>query len=503
MKLRDEYDWIVLSDHPGALLSGVLAAKLGLAVLILPLSEADPLKRDAARALVDPEPNWWTGLAGPNGEPGLLARCLERAGKEFSFIESPDLQCLLPGYRVEMGRAIEDFERAALRENPQEREAIQSLARLIAGVGPEVRGFWASLPERRTKKLEDEAKEPRLKRALKRWAAQKNPNLWWAAKRAIQEKNLQKRDRRWLLPRRPESAFLQLFLEGVQGASFHRSPLQGMAVAQSGGWYRGGAQKLRQDLIQAAMSLGATYDAALPCRAIFIEEGRFLGVQVSNRGSMITGKALAVGCGIDQAREYISTGAKKSWRRRLKRAPEATSWCFTLSLSVREGGVPAGMGPHLVWQDPGAPPLLIENVDPADYGLEGKGRRLLFLRTYLPFEHETLGVEYQRKVAARMLRQFVEIAPFVEYHLLRVYPDFRGDGSELSEVYGFPSLSLVPESLRRYRGTGVGVDSGVQGIYMVNGEAFPELGTLGSTVAAVEALARVAHAQGKAGPFSG
>ena len=125
----------------------------------------------------------------------------------------------------------------------------------------------------------------------------------------------------------------------------------------------------------------------------------------------------------------------------------------------------------------------------------------MYLRTYLPFRQESLGIEYQRIVAARMLRQFVEIAPFSEFHLQRVFPDFRGDGVELSEAYGFPSLLLVPENLRRYSGVGVGTDSGIQGMYVVNPEAYPELGTLGATVAAVQAVAALAQQKGLSGPF--
>ncbi len=504
IRFKDEYDWIVLGDHPGALLSGMLAARLGLSVLILPLGEAAWAARATAEAVIDPEPNWWTGLTSAEGEPGLLARCLERASTKFNFVPAEELQCLMPGHRVEIGLDSEVFRNAAVRECPSDRESIESFARALKGVGPEIRKFWAELPERLTLPPENQSRGTRIKTKSRLFMTRRFPNLQAAAKKALQEKKLLKKDRRWLTWSASKQAtpFLSQLLLGLRGSSFHLDPFQGAAVMQSAAWYRGGATQLRRDLIQAAQDLGATYAQGLACRAIFLEEGKFLGVQVADRGTMIAGKGLALGCGLDQAREYVSTGTKRSFRRRLKKAPEPTGWCFTLSLWVREAGVPAGMGSHLVWQDPGAPPLVIEQVDPADYGLQPEGRRLIFLRTYLPFTQETLGVGYQRRVASRMLRQFVEIAPFVEYHLLKAYPDFRGDGSELSEVSGFPSLALVPESLRRYSGKGLGVDTGVQGVYLVNGEAFPELGTLGPTVAAVQAVSDIAHQNGLAGPFS-
>ena len=38
MKVADHYDWVVLGDSPGALLSAGLAARLGYSVLVLPLA---------------------------------------------------------------------------------------------------------------------------------------------------------------------------------------------------------------------------------------------------------------------------------------------------------------------------------------------------------------------------------------------------------------------------------------------------------------------------------
>ena len=60
MKLREQSDWLVLGDHPGALLSASLAARLGLSVLVLPFGPAARLFVSASGQHFDPEPNYLT-----------------------------------------------------------------------------------------------------------------------------------------------------------------------------------------------------------------------------------------------------------------------------------------------------------------------------------------------------------------------------------------------------------------------------------------------------------
>ena len=62
MKLRDHYDWVVLGDHPGALLERGLAARLGLSVLMLPVFPGKSLSIAEDGRFVDPEPNYLLGI---------------------------------------------------------------------------------------------------------------------------------------------------------------------------------------------------------------------------------------------------------------------------------------------------------------------------------------------------------------------------------------------------------------------------------------------------------
>src|SRR4051812_26983480 len=105
MKLRDNYDWIVLGDHPGALLSASLAAKLGLSVLVLPLSPGLGLTISRSGQYLDPESNYLMAVAKGDKHNGLLSECLARVGilpfeAEMILTKTAVPQVLTPHSRV-------------------------------------------------------------------------------------------------------------------------------------------------------------------------------------------------------------------------------------------------------------------------------------------------------------------------------------------------------------------------------------------------------------------
>ena len=72
MRLQDQYDWIVLGNHPAALLGGGLAAQLGQSVLILPFSSSFILNVSSEGQPLDPESNYLLGLGKSGKSDGLL-----------------------------------------------------------------------------------------------------------------------------------------------------------------------------------------------------------------------------------------------------------------------------------------------------------------------------------------------------------------------------------------------------------------------------------------------
>ena len=143
----------------------------------------------------------------------------------------------------------------------------------------------------------------------------------------------------------------------------------------------------------------------------------------------------------------------------------------------------------------------IEVVDSITYGLNDPGMKILYLRCLMPFSSESLKPDFQRRVAGRMIRLAIDLMPFLENHVRRVFPDVRFKDSPDSQIYGFPSLEEVPDNLKVYSGKGLGFLSGLQGLFLTSDESYPELGSLGSTTAALEVATRVANANGLAGPL--
>lgn len=266
----------------------------------------------------------------------------------------------------------------------------------------------------------------------------------------------------------------------------------------------------RKHLLGTAKKLGATIVDDSECRRIFIENRRFLGVQIARTGNMIPASGCILGASISEYADRMSfTGIK--WLGK-KNPPKPVGWRFTLALTVAKEAIAPGLSRRLIWKEPTAPVLEIEVADPSDYGAKHADQKLIFLRTILPFTQESLVVSYQRMVAARMFRAATEIIPFLEKHVIKVYPDFRyaetasperiENADELSEVYNFAIPQVIPENLRVYDTTNDDTSTGVEGLFVAAGDSFPKLGSLGPTVSAIEATAWIAHRSGLSGPFA-
>jgi len=120
----------------------------------------------------------------------------------------------------------------------------------------------------------------------------------------------------------------------------------------------------------------------------------------------------------------------------------------------------------------------------------------------MPMTEESLTPAYQRLISARLLRQATQISPFLEYHIKRIFPDFRAEGGrELQEAFGFKALTEIPPQLLCYAGAGTGAQSGIEGLFLSSKEAFPMMGLQGGAISALESVAWVAHRSGMAGPL--
>jgi hypothetical protein len=529
MRLRDHYDWIVLGDDPGALLSASLAAKLGLSVLILPLFPAAGVKSSGGdertdKTILDLESNVIPGI----GVGGLWEACLKGAGmtgqEEGQILKASSVtQVLTPRRRVSLIADRSRLSEEMGREWDSDANERSGLMVALQAADPVIEKFWLDLPERLTlkasraelsKKTSPAAGDtPEFKRAvagtsLGKLAEQLLRSIdkdksaikpWYSVKTKLSQ---------W--ESRNPDLDLGEFLEGVQAAVTDSqgsvdadlfSILHQLSLSGTMASYQGGMGAFREFLLRLARRNGADIPPKTDCRQIFIQNGRFAGVLPSIKGSMIGATGGILGVPLEYIQAMV-TQSGRGWGKSFKEPSQPIGWKFTIALDLHPEAVPPGMARRVIWKEKGAPMIEIERVHPSEYGLKDGNRIIFFLRTLMPMTEESLTPAYQRLISARLLRQATQISPFLEYHIKRIFPDFRAEGGgELHEAFGFKVLTEIPPQLLCYAGAGTGAQSGIEGLFLSSKEAFPMMGLQGAAISALESVAWVAHRSGMAGPL--
>lgn len=211
-----------------------------------------------------------------------------------------------------------------------------------------------------------------------------------------------------------------------------------------------GKFRLCDTWMKKAESLGVTVLRNSSISRVFLEKQHLVGIQVEGDGKMVsTRKLLASGDLSILASQIHQTASSASAHK--KRIPMPLGWRFSIGLSVREEAIPAGAPQSFLISMANAPTIEVEWSSPAVYGLSDAGQRLIFIRTALPLQQQTLDREYQRKIAQRLLAALAEVFPFLEYNLIRMLPDVRdheqAEQIDLPEAYPFQEVSQIPYEL--------------------------------------------------------
>jgi hypothetical protein len=526
VRLRDQYDWVVFGSHPGALLSASLVAKLGLSVLVLPLAPSAGLTISQSGQYLDPESNYLMGVGKIGKVNGLVLECLNRLGilsSEEELIQTENVfpQILTPDFRLILA-SNEDLQTELLRELGKVQSRQFGLVNALKQAEAEYAGFWSSLPKRLTLNSIKRSHSSELKtlkdlqRRLLRNFDFYDASLrdWGSASKKISLFS-EKLKREEL-----SEVFAGILYFITSSTSLDLSlfdTLHILSLSRSAGRFRGGLTAYRKFLLNLAGRLGAHIPIKAECRKILVERGRFAGVQVAGRAQMIAASGGVLGCSLEKAYSRMNFNGR-SWLHRRKKGLLPVGWKLTLALTVTQDVIPSKMLSRVIWQEKRAPPLEIEVINPIEYELPESKNSILFIRTVMPYTQESLKQSYQKLIASRMLRQAMEVLPFLEAHMIRIYPDFRAPGinlklksesapagsisDEFLEMYGFPSLELIPDNLKVFEGKGVGSTTGIDRLCVAAEESYPSLGSLGGTIAAVESVAWVAHQCGLAGPFN-
>ncbi len=526
IKFRAQYDWIVMGDDPGALLSAGLAARLGLSVLVVPFS---PTGQGLARGVMstkddkflDPESSLLLGFGASAGGPSLLGRCLEQLGitdlEKKMFVEDQALpQILTPSSRVRVLESYDAFHRELLKELGAEKLKQTGWPKALSHSEKEIHRFWTLLPEHKTsvgsKNLERRENRTKILSALR--ALRSGGRLRLSGKPVSQAVLNSMRGFKSSLPQEKQwfssSALTQRgdffqgmwsALSGNGSADVTNSHLLQLAALRVGAvTVVGGISAFRELLKQLAKRNGADVAINTECQSIFVKHGRFMGVQIHGRGEMIGGGGAMLGLPLSLATHYISDGASSAVGH-----SSASNWKFTLAVSVHAEAIPPGATRRILWQEAGSPFLEIELTQRKLYGFPEKKSSgcVMLARTLMPMTVESLTPQFQRLMAARMLRKMTEIFPFLDYHIEWIYPDFRvEDTQEFSATYGYESLDQVPANLLSSESPGLGVQSSIDGLFLSSRESYSELGSFAYPVSAIEAVSWAASRASLPGPFT-
>ncbi len=505
-ELGTKYDWIVIGEHPAALLSAAFMSKSGYSVLVVGMDSVKDSHVSEEGDCIDPESNWLLGLGENLGKPGLIRDLLIRLGvsfeKETSYFDSEqDLpQILTPQIRIRTLKDQRSFLFELERELGRELNQKAYVSEVFEKTETSSHSFW----KKYLKEMDAQIYSASIQTRLRDWfdveagpveRSSSNP-FGMTFDFNLKEWSMPHARLKDLVDRCGSSEVRDLILGWA--AATHRgeeenpilselTPL--LSVLRRGAGVRGGMRTFRNQLKSLAKKHGATIVSGEQLQRIFIEDRVFVGVQLKGNARVIQGRSALYSGRRSQLNHLVHRSQIPSSGFRQK-APHG--WRFTLALTVNEEAIPPGLNRRSIWKEKGAPALEIEMASPSDYGMGVTGRKLIFARTVLPYHPDSLKIETQRRVASQMFQQLSELLPFLEFHVVDIFPDFRksykrGD-DEFSLYYGFVSPEFIPENLCVYEGRGEGVFTGIQRLYGAAGESFPCWGNLGPYLAALESI---------------
>ncbi|NDD92433.1 hypothetical protein EBZ37_10145, partial [bacterium] len=154
-RLRESYDWIVLGDSPASILSAALVAKMGLCVLLVGDGPEKKWTLSSSGQVIDPEPNFISGLSLSGHQPGLGRKCLEHlklADSEWAILnhEKAAFQAVTPSIRAGFEFSWQSLSREVQREASGQSGFVSELIRVMESSSEAIHGYWSQLPQRLT-----------------------------------------------------------------------------------------------------------------------------------------------------------------------------------------------------------------------------------------------------------------------------------------------------------------------------------------------------------------
>jgi hypothetical protein len=523
-RLTESYDWIVLGDSIPALLSGALVARMGLSVLLVGDGAEKKWRLSSNGQVIDPEPNHALGIGHPDHRLGLAGKCLQAlrlpdADWASVIVESPIFQAITPRYRAGFHSDLDATLRSAVREAGGKESVVRGLVEAIQAGAEPLRRFWSALPERLTLSVQE---SPSGTSSSASATPLKRPPAAVTSEAQFRREFLQElprnplvhawgessADLRMLGATESEREWIDAWLAGAFGGELPEQVapfdvLQALALAVDGVRFRGGVSAFRASLLRLLTRLGAhIVEAPVGVNRLFVEEGKVLGIQLSgaeNIRNVTRARGLISSIHPDKLRGWMEVSDSRPSRDALG----TDALRVTLALTVSTHAIPVGMARRVLWKESGAPTLELERAVPSEYGFPLEGREYLFIRACFPVEAESWSVERWRTICERMFRQAAEVLPFLEQHVEKVFPDFRGPefAKQWNEFYGSGRLSSADVFRVPVASPPKGASARVEGLFEVHRMIAPHLGSMAEWSESLHATAWIAHRSGLAGPL--
>ncbi|MBU6375690.1 MAG: hypothetical protein KGQ59_06815 [Bdellovibrionales bacterium] len=519
-RLRESYDWIVLGDSPAAILSAALVAKMGLSVLLVGDGPEKKWTLSSSGQVIDPEPNFISGLSLSGPRSGLARKCLEHlrlADSEWAILspERAAFQAITPSIRAGFEFSWQSLSREVQREESGLSGFVSELIRVMESNSEAIHGYWRQLPQRLTlaaasaaeqtvEKREDLSKvnftsESQIYRELSRELTRMNLDRAWSDLTGdFRNLGASQKDLEWL------EAWLAgaLCSENPKKVSAYEL-LQALVLAHDGARCRGGMSGLRQLLYRVAARSGAQVAGpGVGVSRVFVEERRIQGVQLIGAEDS---RNLTQARGVFTSRHPESVLTWISSEREQSR-PYPTS-CellrVTIALAAKSEGIPVGLSERAIWREFGAPILEIERADPGEYGFLNTGNQFIFIRSYFPMEAIHWPTHRWKTVCQRMYRQACELIPFLEENVVRIFPDFRQQEfeAEWTSYYSQMELKRVEAFRAPVNVPGTPFLPQIEGLFYGHRSIAPAMGWMGEWAACLNATAWIAHRSGISGPL--
>ena len=300
---------------------------------------------------------------------------------------------------------------------------------------------------------------------------------------------------------------------GVADRTF-KDVVQALGLSPLRAQFKGGLSALRSMLSRIAMRHGAHVIDDKPCSRVFTRAGIFQGVQVSGagraQGKMISTDFAVLGNSMLDFFDICEAGDKALLTAKNRHdALVSIDHChFTLALKVNARAIQEGYANRVYWCEEGAPLIEVEIWDPVrQFGSLTSESRMVFVRTPVP---KTVFSDKQalRILSARLYRHVCEIFPFLENHIELYFDGGLNSIPDRPMVYGLSNVDYYPDKVekmwdpcRMIWGKGVKSETGIERLYAVSRESYPELGPHGAIKSAIEVLSVIAHHNGIRGPF--